>query len=1352
MAVGPAVADDGAVGSDASRGRKKGGTPKPAPGGKRNTVAGGRESRASTSASKKARGTMRRATRKVTMMAGMAKKDGDAGGDDDEAAKKKKKASAEAGADARRTAQGRRVGRGLVRPAAQAGRLGQRWQRWPRNEPGRRATLFGSTLYSTKRDHLASNGFYAHRTTHCLGDPGDPIPPEWLMIRPSRYEEIIMRATVEENWLLEMMVERQLKSLCRNRGALTIFHRFDEDGSGELDGSEFRSMLKWLLGVLDKDGGGSVDFAEFAKFVGRPDRVGVSCTYEDHKLHLLDPGNSRLIADQFTEKISLDEYDSFLGTIISKLYPPPAEEASLDEAAGAETAAEIAEREAQEEEDRRAEEAAEEERCATRSWSASPRRSARCTGARRRSRRCTAFLGQRKLKMKRLEAELLRRSLPTCDLTELDLMIDEDAILHPATFLPAFSFPMIRDPTPEVSDAESEVAEVEEEEAAAEVEEEVAAEAEATGPSEADVARMKQRLEGMRLKRAMKRVSTVIFKNLILPSRMRGDGEQRGAYSGPRVAVHGRRLVRRVQRHGLRPEDETMPVKPRQLPCVNCRGVVACACETDKFRAHHKVVLERRRRASFDDGPSASRPAGQEKGPTRAGITAGIAELVEDRAALEHYHSRNNEATQQFASRLRSLESKDPSTHDAVQEQRRVKDCGFIEAVLMGLAPDKGLLVPHSIPEVSAATLEQWKKLSFPELSTEIISLYIDPKEISKAELAELTRKAYSTFRTDEVTPVAPLGGDYKLLELFHGPTYAFKGVALHSAIEGIRGKKGVDCFILYPNNRTSKIQEAQMCSVPARTATPSLEDAFFDDCQKIVKTLFADQAFHKKHSLGAVNSINWARIVAQIVYYFYAQLKFDEPCHFSVPTGNFGDVLAGWYAKQMGCPCKSLVVATNANDILARFFATGTYSKPPSVVETVTPSMDISVSSNFERFVYHCCGDDDKILKGLMDTFEATGAFTASPEHWEKCKAEMYAGSCQQPQILATIKKWHEKTDYVLDPHTAVGVYCAEQLKATLGPGPVVCLACAHHGKFPTSIEKAIGAATLAEVPEEKNLTDLLDLPKRKNVLVNSLGRRRLRRGQAPESDFGESENPGRRTAGRVTTLSDGGAAAAFRGTRTSTNLPTASTPSNLFDGAAAFDAPIGDWDVSAVTSMRNTFAFAAAFDASIGGWDVSKVTDMRDLFYGASTFNADIDAWRVSSVTDMDGIFDGASAFDQCLRWHEDFDAPPHCELSFANKAELKAAVGEWIDDSTTAEAKYGPIEGWDVSEFTDLWFAACSSDTAKKEAGGGSIAIIIPVVVAAVLLVAAVLYLARKRRVARLQPHRQSSVPTIGGEVEA
>lgn len=446
-----------------------------------------------------------------------------------------------------------------------------------------------------------------------------------------------------------------------------------------------------------------------------------------------------------------------------------------------------------------------------------------------------------------------------------------------------------------------------------------------------------------------------------------------------------------------------------------------------------------------------------------------------------------------------------------------VTDVGFTEAVLMGLAPDKGLLVPQSIPKVSAATLEEWKKLSFPELSTEIISLYIDESEITKAELAGLTKRAYSTFRTTEVTPVEDLKGDFKLLELFHGPTYAFKDVALQflgvlfelilqkqggrltiigatsgdtgsSAIEGIRGKEGVECFILYPNNRTSKIQEAQMCAVDdANCHAIALEGAFFDDCQKIVKGLFADQHFHKKHSLGAVNSINWARIVAQIVYYFYAALKLDAPPCYSVPTGNFGDVLAGWYAKEMGCPCRGLIVATNSNDILARFFATGTY-KNEGCQETMAPSMDISISSNFERFVFHCAGDDTQVLKGLMQTFENTGAFTAPEALWTKAKSEMFAGSVTEAGIVATIKKWRGETGYVLDPHTAIGVAAAENLRPQLGDGPVVCLACAHHAKFPTAVVKAIGEADLATVPEEKNLTKLLSVPHRKNLLANSV------------------------------------------------------------------------------------------------------------------------------------------------------------------------------------------------------------------------------------------------------------------------
>mmetsp|Transcript_17296 Transcript_17296/g.53174 ORF Transcript_17296/g.53174 Transcript_17296/m.53174 type:complete len:491 (-) Transcript_17296:74-1546(-) len=455
-----------------------------------------------------------------------------------------------------------------------------------------------------------------------------------------------------------------------------------------------------------------------------------------------------------------------------------------------------------------------------------------------------------------------------------------------------------------------------------------------------------------------------------------------------------------------------------------------------------------------------------------------------------------------------------------------VKDCSFVDAVLMGLAPDKGLLVPHTIPKVDGPTLDKWAELSFPELATEIISLYIDPAEITKAELAQMTKTAYSSFRTDHVTPIHQLEGDLWLLELFHGPTYAFKDVALQflgtlfelilttkkpkgqerltivgatsgdtgsSAIAGVRGKEGVECFILYPENRTSPIQEAQMCAYDdSNIHAIALRGAFFDDCQKIVKGLFADTQFHAKHALGAVNSINWARIVAQIVYYFYAAFQLRKqapgskpPC-FSVPTGNFGDVLAGWYAKEMGCPCRGLVVATNSNDILARFFASGRYEKPASAVETLAPSMDICVSSNFERFVFHCAGNDTDEMNTLMDAFESTGKFAASPALHAKARSEMHAAAVQKPELLATIQKWQTKTGYVLDPHTAIGVRAVEDLGADLGEGPVVCLACAHYGKFPAAVEAALGDKA-ADIPEETNLTKLLKVPHRKTILANS-------------------------------------------------------------------------------------------------------------------------------------------------------------------------------------------------------------------------------------------------------------------------
>mmetsp|Transcript_6368 Transcript_6368/g.8969 ORF Transcript_6368/g.8969 Transcript_6368/m.8969 type:complete len:555 (+) Transcript_6368:27-1691(+) len=488
-----------------------------------------------------------------------------------------------------------------------------------------------------------------------------------------------------------------------------------------------------------------------------------------------------------------------------------------------------------------------------------------------------------------------------------------------------------------------------------------------------------------------------------------------------------------------------------------------------------------------------------------------------------------------------------------------VAGVSFIDAVMMGLAPDRGLLVPETIPKVSAETIASWKSLSFSELAFEIISLYVSREEISAEKLREMTRLAYETFRTaPDATPVVDLSSKSKtensvepnvyLLELFHGPTYAFKDVALQflgrlfefileqkkekktltilgatsgdtgsSAIYGVRGRQGVECFVLYPENRTSKIQEAQMATVPdANIHAVAVAGAEFDDCQKIVKYLFADEQFRAKHSLGAVNSINWARIVAQITYYFYAAFQVDklrekqnnnqhqtpeerktvlqpqtalDALWFSVPTGNFGDILAGWYAKQMGCPCGGLIVATNQNDILCRFFETGSYSRPvQGATPTLAPSMDICVSSNFERFVFHCAQDNAHQCKQLMADFENTGSFLAPDDLFQIAKSHAVADSVNESRLLATIKHWFQNTDYVLDPHTAIGV-ASGLTKRPSTRTPLVCLACAHHAKFPEAVAKAIGKNTLENnVPNEKPLTDLLTLPKRNAVVHNSI------------------------------------------------------------------------------------------------------------------------------------------------------------------------------------------------------------------------------------------------------------------------
>ena len=323
----------------------------------------------------------------------------------------------------------------------------------------------------------------------------------------------------------------------------------------------------------------------------------------------------------------------------------------------------------------------------------------------------------------------------------------------------------------------------------------------------------------------------------------------------------------------------------------------------------------------------------------------------------------------------------------------------FEEAVIQGLASDGGLFIPPTIPQVSHETLfNKWSKLSFQELAFEIMRLYVDPQEIPDADLKELINRSYSTFRSDEVTPlVKNITGDKEnlhILELFHGPTYAFKDVALQfvgnlfeyflqrtnkdlpegqkkqitvvgatsgdtgsAAIYGLRGKKDVSVFILYPTGRISPIQEEQMTTVPDKNVQTLSVKGTFDNCQDIVKAIFGDKEFNSKHNVGAVNSINWARILAQITYYFYSYFKATNGTEgrvkFVVPSGNFGDILAGFFAKKMGLPVEKLVIATNENDILDRFLKSGTYERSDKVAVTLSPAMDILISSNFERLLW---------------------------------------------------------------------------------------------------------------------------------------------------------------------------------------------------------------------------------------------------------------------------------------------------------------------------------------------------------------------------------------------------------------
>eukprot|EP00286_Rhodomonas_abbreviata_P023289 CAMPEP_0181303682 /NCGR_PEP_ID=MMETSP1101-20121128/8700_1 /TAXON_ID=46948 /ORGANISM="Rhodomonas abbreviata, Strain Caron Lab Isolate" /LENGTH=496 /DNA_ID=CAMNT_0023409295 /DNA_START=218 /DNA_END=1708 /DNA_ORIENTATION=- len=445
----------------------------------------------------------------------------------------------------------------------------------------------------------------------------------------------------------------------------------------------------------------------------------------------------------------------------------------------------------------------------------------------------------------------------------------------------------------------------------------------------------------------------------------------------------------------------------------------------------------------------------------------------------------------------------------------------FEQAVFEGLAPDGGLLVPHFIPDVRKnEEWKKWKDLKFHELAYEIASKFVGD-EIPQADLKKLMKKSYEKFTHDEVVPTRTVG-DVEIMELFHGPTFAFKDVALQAlgnlfeyfllrnnkritvvgatsgdtgsaAISGLSGKKNVECFILFPEGRVSPIQQLQMTSVLDDNVHCIAVQGTFDDCQSIVKNLFCDLNFKKTYSLGAVNSINFARIMFQITYYFYTYYKKFPNCDgtmsFSVPTGNYGDILAGYYAKKMGLPVQHLIVATNENDILNRFFLDGKYSQL-TVMQTSSPSMDIGISSNFERYLFYLFGNNNTKLAQQMATFNQSGVLEVDEATLKRAKNDFLAAKCTEAQCKETIAKYHKDHNYMLDPHTACGVNAVQQLKHKMVPAcnaasgakhSMVVLATAHPAKFSSAVVAACGVE--ADMPA--GLRDLRDKPVRFTVLA---------------------------------------------------------------------------------------------------------------------------------------------------------------------------------------------------------------------------------------------------------------------------
>ena len=415
-----------------------------------------------------------------------------------------------------------------------------------------------------------------------------------------------------------------------------------------------------------------------------------------------------------------------------------------------------------------------------------------------------------------------------------------------------------------------------------------------------------------------------------------------------------------------------------------------------------------------------------------------------------------------------------------VSTRNNKNELNFKDVFIKGLADDGGLFVPKNVKSLNSEDLDKLRNLSYNDLACEILNLFCSDF-INKKDLKTIITKSYSTFREKEVVKISNLGS-IKLLELYHGPTLAFKDIAMQfignlydyylsknndflnvvvatsgdtgaAAIDAIKGKNNMNIFVLHPNNKISKVQRKLMTTGNEKNVFNIAIDGNFDDCQNLVKAMFSDLEFSKSIKMTGVNSINWARIIAQAVYYFYTCFKLNssKPISFSVPTGNFGDVFAGYLAKKMGLPIDKLIVATNQNDILHRAISKGEYISK-KVEQTISPSMDIQLASNFERLIYYINNSNSEITAEIMKKIKEN-VYQIDKINLESIQKDFVSESCNENETLDIIKKYYEKNNVILDPHTAVGVGVANKLSLN----DCVVLSTAHPCKFPDATENAI-------------------------------------------------------------------------------------------------------------------------------------------------------------------------------------------------------------------------------------------------------------------------------------------------------